>query len=70
MRGEDASTRHARDHVLSLWGRYDDMLTDVHAWLAGTSGGRAAGRLLHAELTLVAQVRDELVAALDGSDLA
>jgi hypothetical protein len=64
LHGQDRATRRARDGLLRLWGRYDDMLTDLHALLVHTRGGRVAARLPHAELVVAAQLRDELVAAL------
>jgi hypothetical protein len=64
LHGQDGSTRRARDGLLRLWGRYDDRLTDLHALLANTRGGRVAAHLPRAELTLATRLRDELVAML------
>jgi hypothetical protein len=65
LSSQDPSTSRARERLLRLWGRYDDQLTDLHAWLADAGGGRVTSRLLHAELALAARLRDELVAVLD-----
>jgi hypothetical protein len=64
LRSQDASIRRTRERLLRVWGRYDDMLTDLHAWLASVRGNATTARLLQAELTMVAQARDELVVML------
>jgi hypothetical protein len=65
LRGQDAPTRRARERLLRLWGRYDDLLTDLHARLVDVRGGPVTARLLHAELAVAGRLRDELVAMLD-----
>lgn len=65
LSGKDTPTQRARERLLQLWGRYDNLVTDLNDWMSGARGGRTTARLLHTELTLVAQLRDELVAALD-----